>query len=143
MSSCETPLSAAVSAQNTAFFKSSPSVRSFPKRTRRSPEIVLDVAREVAEGGEVETVGDVGEREAAAVPHLALARRAVGMGDIAFHTRLRDAIETVVDDDISLVEFHGAKLQKIRKPSLRLSCGIFRRIQESIMPLGKEFAFSV
>ena len=80
---------------------------------------------------------------AAAVTNLALARRAVGMGDIAFHTRLRDAIETVVDDDISLVEFHGAKLQKICKPSLRLSCGIFRRIQESIMPLGKEFAFSV
>ena len=42
----------------------SPSVRSFPKRTRRSPEIVLDIAREVAEGGEVEAVGDVGEREA-------------------------------------------------------------------------------
>jgi hypothetical protein len=40
------------------------------------------------------------------------------MGDIAFHTRLRDAIETIVDDDISLVEFHGAKLQKIRKPRL-------------------------
>ena len=47
---------------------------------------------------------------AAAVPHLALARRAEGMGDIAFHTRLRDAIETIVDDDISLVEFHDAKL---------------------------------
>lgn len=47
---------------------------------------------------------------AAAVPHLALAHRAVGMGDIAFHTRLRDAIKTIVDDDISLVEFHDAKL---------------------------------
>ena len=88
----------------------SPSVRSFPKRTRRSPKIVLDVAREVAEGGEVEAVGDVGEREAAAVTNLALARRAVGMGDIAFHSRLRDAIETIVDDDISFVEFHDAKL---------------------------------
>ena len=95
--------------KNTTFFKMSPSVRSFPKRTRRSPEIVLDVAREVAEGGEVEAVGDVGEREAAAVTNLALARRAVGMGDIAFHTRLRDAIETIVDDDISFVEFHDAK----------------------------------
>jgi hypothetical protein len=31
------------------------------------------------------------------------------MGDIAFHTRLRDAIKTIVDDDISLVEFHDAK----------------------------------
>ena len=82
---------------------------SLPKRTRRSPEIVLDVAREVAEGGKVEAIGDVGEREAATVPHLALARRAIGMGDIAFHTRLRDTIETIVDDDISLVEFHGAK----------------------------------
>ena len=87
----------------------SPSVRSLPKRTRRSLEIVLDVAREVAEGGKVEAIGDVGERETAAVTNLALARRAVGMSDIAFHTRFRDAIETVVDDDISLVEFHGAK----------------------------------
>ena len=50
--------------KNTTFFKSSPSVCSLPERTRRSPEIVLDVAREVAEGGEVEAVGDVGEREA-------------------------------------------------------------------------------
>ena len=47
------------------FFKSSPSIRSLPERTRRSPEIVLDVAREVAEGGKVEAVGDVGERETA------------------------------------------------------------------------------
>ncbi len=51
--------------KNTIFFKMSPSVCSLPERTRRSPEIVLDVAREVAEGGEVEAVGDVGEREAA------------------------------------------------------------------------------
>ena len=50
--------------KNTTFFKMSPSVRSLPERTWRSPEIVLDVAREVAEGGEVEAVGDVGEREA-------------------------------------------------------------------------------
>ena len=50
--------------KNTTFVKSSPSVCSLPKRTRRSPEIVLDVAREVAEGSEVEAVGDVGEREA-------------------------------------------------------------------------------
>ena len=50
--------------KNTTFFKSSPSACSLPERTRRSPEIVLDVAREVAEGGEVEAVGDVGECEA-------------------------------------------------------------------------------
>ena len=50
--------------KNTTFFKSSPSVCSLPERTRRSPEIVLDVAREVAEGSEVEAVGDVGEFEA-------------------------------------------------------------------------------
>ena len=30
--------------------------------------------------------------------------------NIAFHTRLRDAIETIVDDDILLVEFLDAKL---------------------------------
>jgi hypothetical protein len=34
------------------------------------------------------------------------------MGDVVFHSRLRDAVEVVVDDDISLIEFHGANLQK-------------------------------
>ena len=53
---------------------------------------------------------------AAPVPHLALARRAVGMGDVALHPCLRNTVEVVVDDDISLVEFHVAKLQKIPQP---------------------------
>ena len=46
----------------------------------------------------------------APVPYLALALRAVGMGDVVHHPCLRNAVEVVVDDDISLVEFHGAKL---------------------------------
>ena len=38
------------------------------------------------------------------------------MGDVVFHSRLRDAVEVVVDDDISLIKFHGAKLQKNPQP---------------------------
>jgi hypothetical protein len=49
---------------------------------------------------------------AATVPHLTLARRAVGVGDVAVHLGIRDAVETIVYDDIPLVEFHGANLQK-------------------------------
>ena len=34
---------------------------------------------------------------------LSLAHQAVGMGDVVFHSRLRNAVEVVVDDEISLV----------------------------------------
>ena len=34
---------------------------------------------------------------------LALARQAVGMGEVVFHSCLRNAVEVVVDDEISLV----------------------------------------
>ena len=60
---------------------------------------------------------------AASVPNFALTRRTEGMCDVAFHPYLRNAVEAIVYDDIFLVKFHGAKLQKFRNPSLRPNCG--------------------
>ena len=73
-------------------------------------------ARHLPVGHHNHTVALAEMQLAAPVPHLTLARQAVGMGDVVFHPRLRNAVDVVVDDNISLVKFHSAKIQKNSQP---------------------------